>query len=319
MNKYYLGIDTSAYTTSISVIDDYMNIVFDIRKYLEVPKNKRGLRQQEAVFQHLNNFPKLLDEASKNFDISKIDTISVSTKPRNVTGSYMPVFIFGKNQAYILSKALNSKYKEFTHQEGHIGAGLISNIHMDKYGEFISLHMSGGTSEFLLVNNLESNLDINLIGCSLDISFGQLIDRVGVYLGYNFPSGCELDEIAKRGKVLDIKVPISVKERFWTNISGLENYFVGLIKKDLYREEDVVITLFYVISMIIKKIITNIFDEYGVKNILFTGGVAANTHIRRFLIEDLTRYNMKIAFPSKELCTDNSVGIAYLGKMKDGH
>ena len=100
MNKYYLGIDTSAYTTSISLIDDNENIIFDLREYLKVHKNQKGLRQQEAVFQHLNNFPKLIEKLSQDFDFSKIHTISVSSKPRNIRILYACFYIWEKSGIY---------------------------------------------------------------------------------------------------------------------------------------------------------------------------------------------------------------------------
>lgn len=120
MTKLYIGIDTSNYTTSIGVIDENNNVVLDLRKTLEVKDNNRGLRQQEAVFQHLNNLPLLIDELSNKINFNDIETISVSTRPRNLFDSYMPVFVVGKNQAYIISKVLDAKYIEFSHQEGHI-------------------------------------------------------------------------------------------------------------------------------------------------------------------------------------------------------
>ena len=108
-NKYYVGIDTSAYTTSLAVIDEDNNIVLDLRKILKVKEGKKGLRQQEAVFQHINNLPHLIEEMVEKIDINRIDTVSCSSKPRDLEGSYMPVFIAGKGQAYILSKILKTE------------------------------------------------------------------------------------------------------------------------------------------------------------------------------------------------------------------
>src|SRR5699024_3445879 len=134
MKKYYLGIDTSAYTTSIAVVDKDRNIIFDNRKVLKVESRKKGLRQQDAVFQHLNNIPDIIGDLTENIDVEKLDTVSVSAKPRNAKNSYMPVFVVGKGQAYIIAKMLNLHYKEFSHQEGHIGAAMMSNdlIYKDK-------------------------------------------------------------------------------------------------------------------------------------------------------------------------------------------
>ena len=99
MNKYYIGIDTSAYTSSLAVIDDKDRIILNARKILDVKERQKGLRQQEAVFQHVNNLPNLIENMVKEIDVSKIEVISCSSKPRNKENSYMPVFVVGKGQA----------------------------------------------------------------------------------------------------------------------------------------------------------------------------------------------------------------------------
>ena len=66
--------------------------------------------------------------------------------------------------------------------------------------EFLSLHISGGTTELLLVENKNNKLTIDIIGGTLDISLGQLIDRIGVKLGFKFPCGKEMDNISQKGR-----------------------------------------------------------------------------------------------------------------------
>lgn len=313
MSKLFLGLDTSAYTTSVAVVDEYNNIVFESREILKVKENTNGLRQQDAVFQHLNNLPRLIDKLSNSIDINLIHTISVSSKPRNEYSSYMPVFVVGKNQAFILSKVLNTPFKEFSHQEGHIAAGLLTNpITNDK---FISLHISGGTTELLLVENKEDNIHIDIIGGALDINFGQLIDRIGVYSGYGFPCGGKMEEDVKDGKLIPINIPISIKDGSWCNISGLENYFIKLILSSKYDKKDIIFTLFHTIGRIIEKLMDYTVRNYEIKDILITGGVSANSFIR----SSITKGDLNIYYPLRELSTDNGIGTAFLGKIKNGH
>lgn len=319
MSRYYLGIDTSCYTTSLGVIDENNNILLDLRKVLEVKDREKGLRQQQALFQHVNNIPFLIERLSKNIDINKIDTISVSSKPRDSIDSYMPVFIVGKNQALILSMILKKNYKEFSHQEGHIGSLLLEHEKViGKQEEFLALHISGGTSELLYVKNIVYNMEIEIVGGSLDISFGQLIDRIGVYLGLKFPCGEEMEKLSDKGKLIDIKIPISIKNKYWTNLSGLENYFLRLIYSKNYPVEDIIHTLFHTISMVIEKMIRNFIKDTNINKVLFTGGVSANNYIRKYLINAFTDEAI-IIFPKRELSTDNAIGIAYLGMTRKGH
>ncbi|SDX56849.1 Kae1-like domain-containing protein [Tepidimicrobium xylanilyticum] len=312
-NKYFVGIDTSAYTTSLAVIDGDNNIVLNLRKTLKVKEGQRGLRQQEAVFQHINNLPHLIEEMTANIDINGIVTVSCSNKPRNVEGSYMPVFIVGRNQAFILSKILGANFKEYSHQEGHIGAGIMGSS-LKCSERFFCLHISGGTTELLLVSNKGNRIYVEIIGGTLDISLGQLIDRIGVKLGFRFPCGQDLDRISQTGRPLNLKVPIKISKGTWFNLSGLENYFSSLIESKNYDLEDIVSTLFSAVTNLIFKVINNAYMEYGLKEILITGGVSANNFIRSHLNENLVDKGIKPYFAQKKMSTDNGVGIAFLGK-----
>ena len=204
MKSYYLGVDTSNYTTSLAVIDSKNNIICDKRKILDVELGKKGLRQQEALFQHIKNLPILFSEI--DIDMSIVSAVGMSTRPRTVEGSYMPCFLAGDSFAKTVSHSLNIPLKRFSHQEGHIGSCLINN---NVQGEFLTLHLSGGTTETIHCFNRPHNLEIDSIGGSLDISFGQLVDRLGVKIGLGFPAGAELERIAQNGEKLNIKIPVS--------------------------------------------------------------------------------------------------------------
>ena len=313
MDRYYIGIDTSAYTTSLAIIDDRDTIIADLRIGLTVGEGKRGLRQKEAIFQHMKNLPILVENMVEEVDVSEIEVVSCSSRPRTIKGSYMPVFMVGRGQALILSKILGCNYEEFSHQEGHIGTGML-NSDLGQRDRFISLHTSGGTTELLMVRNLDKALKIDLIGGTLDLNFGQLIDRIGVKVGLPFPCGREMDKLSQDGNILDLQVPISIQDITWINVSGLENYFTDLIFKDIYRIEDIFATLFMTIARILYAITIKASAQYDIGDVLVTGGVSANSIIRKYLESTLNEKGVTTFFPDIKLCTDNGVGIAYLGK-----
>jgi len=316
MTKYYIGIDTSAYTTSLAALNENKEIIFDMREILEVPLGQRGLRQQEAIFQHINNLPKLFNKLTKEIDINNIVSVSGSNKPRNIDDSYMPVFKVSQGQAFILSKILNVEYNEFSHQEGHIAAGLLGcNVHLER--EFLALHISGGTTELIHIKNNYNNhqdYQIEVIGGTKDISAGQLIDRIGVSLGLHFPCGNSLEELSTNGKLIDKRIPISTNKS-WINFSGPETFFYKLVDEK-YNTEDVSITVLNYVANSLANIISNAINEYQCRNILFIGGVASNTYIRSVITDRLCGSNVKLHFPDKKFCTDNAIGIAYLGNLK---
>ncbi len=196
-----LGIDTSNYKTSIALVDKEDNIVYDDRRFLNVKEGERGLRQQEALFQHVKRLPRMIDLMFSEGDFrSEIDVVAVSNRPRNIDGSYMPCFEAGLGYAKTIASSLNVPLLQFSHQEGHISAGRRFSPLRDK-SDFISFHFSGGTTEALKCSFYESDSErtnIELIGGTKDISYGQLIDRIGVFMGYPFPAGEEIDNGAMR-------------------------------------------------------------------------------------------------------------------------
>lgn len=218
---FYLGIDTSNYTTSVALYNENGTVVQN-RKLLPVKKGNVGLRQSDAVFFHTQQMFTLYKELVKDIDTTKIKAVGVSTKPRPVEGSYMPCFTVGVNVANMIADTLKVPLYEFSHQEGHISAAVLSSEHFELFqDDFIAFHVSGGTTEAVLARPYNNGFKLQLIANTLDLNAGQAIDRVGVMLGFNFPCGKQLEKSALQfdGKV---KVKPTLKEENCC-LSGLEN------------------------------------------------------------------------------------------------
>lgn len=309
MKNLILGIDTSAYTTSIAIAEAATGkIVSDLRRVLSVGKGQKGLRQQEAVFQHLKNFIELYEQI--DVDLSEINTVSVSSRPRNVEGSYMPVFTVGQNFGRTIAKTLNAEYLEYSHQENHIGAALIQ-CYKEINRNILAIHISGGTTEFLHVNKLNKGYEAEIIGGSRDITLGQLIDRIGTCMDFQFPCGYHMEKYLQDNTDIEkIKYPSITKNSF-INLSGMENYYKNLYMSNKYNKASVVNSLFEYVSGCILNITEQLQPQYKFDAIIVTGGVASNNIVRDKITE---RFNseVKLVFPSISNSSDNAVGNAYL-------
>ncbi len=309
MTDYILGIDTSAYTTSIALADfNSKEIIADKRTVLNVPAGQKGLRQQDAVFQHMRNFCKLYDELEA--DLKNVKIVSVSSRPRNVEGSYMPVFTVGQNYGKTIAKTLNCKYVEYSHQENHIAASLL-----DEYKEIndniLAIHMSGGTTEFLSVKKAQKGYDAVIAGGSMDITFGQLIDRVGTLMEFPFPCGMHMEKYLENNlNIENIKSP-AISGEFYINLSGMENHYNNLYLSDKYNKESIINSLFKYVADCILHIIKNIKSKYHFDTVILAGGVASNGIIRNSILERLDN-EFKIILPTKENSSDNAVGVSFL-------
>ncbi|TLM97465.1 O-sialoglycoprotein endopeptidase, partial [bacterium] len=158
-----LGIDTSCYTTSAALVDTAGNLVADARQLLDVGAGERGLQQSAAVFQHIRNLPGLIAKLSLRDRHDSVTLVAASTRPRPVEGSYMPVFMVGESYARTVAEAVGASFMVTSHQEGHLMAGLWSAGGPEK-NKFLAVHLSGGTSELLLVERTGTTFNIEKLG-----------------------------------------------------------------------------------------------------------------------------------------------------------
>lgn len=314
MNKsYLLGIDTSCYTTSIAIIDINGNLILDNRKVLNVEKGKRGLRQSEALFQHIKNLPSLFEDISSKVDTSKITKVCISNKPRNLESSYMPVFLAGMSFGKTIASILNAGYEEFSHQEGHIEAIRWSSESLID-DEFIGVHISGGTTEVLKIQKHNKRYKTDILGGTKDISGGQLIDRIGVKMGLEFPAGKKLEEISATGTLGEVKLPVSTVDTY-INFSGTETFVNKIIDRGKEKIEDIALGLFECISLSLYNVVYRACKKTGTNKVLLTGGVASNIFIRDNLFRLLNKDEIELYCGDKKYCTDNAVGTALLGLL----
>lgn len=310
MSNYFLGIDTSNYTTSLCITDGTL-IVSEQRQLLPVKDGEQGLRQSDALFHHTKALPELCEKLfdGKNIERDKIRAVGVSMRPRDAEGSYMPCFLAGLSFATAFAKALSVPLYGFSHQCGHImAAAMSSDVPELLEKEFISFHVSGGTTEVLYVSPLSDNLKCRIIGGTRDLNAGQAIDRCGVALGMHFPCGAQMDLLSQKSdKSFVHKVSV---DGCYCNLSGLENLAKKMIA-DGCCPEDICKFTFSYIGNTLKAISENVRAEYGNLPILYAGGVMSNTYIRSVLSEFPDVY-----FAAAHYSCDNAYGSACLAYSK---
>lgn len=296
-----LGFDTSNYTASVAWTDGKTDE--NIRKLLYVKEGERGIRQSDGVFQHMKLIPELFTQLADKIDIAAVSAVGVSTRPRTVEGSYMPVFLAGKGYAEVVSAALGVPLYKFSHQDGHVMAGIYScGAYSLLEGDFLSVHLSGGTTEILKSRYEGINFVHEIIGGTRDISAGQLIDRIGVAMGLSFPAGKALETLALTSVAAD-KLPVSA-DGSYMNFSGAETRAMRM-----HKSASLALGVLECVRDTLIKTINHAIKETGIRRILIAGGVASNGIIRDGLNNHL---NGEVYFAKKEYSCDNAVGIAYL-------
>ena len=302
-----VGFDTSNYTTSVAVCREDGEVIANLKRPLTVKEGEKGLRQSDAVFLHTKNLPGLMQELSKILLDYECCAVGVSVSPRMIEGSYMPCFLSGKAAAYAFAAEKGLPIFETAHQNGHIMAALYSNGAEEKLikGKFLAFHVSGGTTDALLITPKTdgTDIDIELVGSSKDINAGQAIDRVGVMMGLSFPCGKELEELASAyvGELEKRKVCVSDGS---CSLSGVEN-----LAKNLYEKTaDKQMTAAFVFDFLCRTLCEmseQILQKYGEMPILFAGGVMSNKIMREKLRARFDAY-----FSEPEFSADNAAGVA---------
>ncbi len=308
--SYFLGIDTSNYTTSVALYNDETNEIKSLKKLLPVKSGEKGIRQSDAVFHHTVQLPDLIEELFNDFN-GQIKAIGVSVKPCNEDGSYMPCFLTGISVARSLANAMKVPLYNLSHQDGHIVAALYSANQLNLINEdFLAFHISGGTSQALLVKPSEIYFTTEKVADSLDLKAGQAVDRVGVMLGLDFPCGPELEKLANSSKNKLKKIKVFRRDgRF--SLSGVENKCKKMLE-DGETEEDISIYCLSYIYSALDDTVMELLAEYGDLPIVFSGGVMSNKIIRAELEKN---YNCYFAEP--QFSADNACGVAVLTSICD--
>lgn len=306
MPEYILGLDTSNYTTSAALVTAGGELVANCKRPLPVKEGERGLRQSDALFAHIKNLPSLMEEIGELRGETPLAAIGVSTRPRNLEGSYMPCFLAGVAAASTAAATAGLPVYSFSHQCGHIMAALYSSGREELLDRsFGAFHLSGGTTELLRVRaDGPRGFLCEHLGGTRDLNAGQVIDRVGVAMGLRFPCGPALEQLA-----LQCTRPVPRRrvssDGCYVNLSGLENIAV-----ELFRDTgDAPLTAAFVLSYLgdaVAAMADAYLAAYGQEPLLFAGGVMSNGILKK----RLACYDA--AFADAPLSADNAVGVALL-------
>lgn len=313
MKNCFVGIDTSNYTTSLAVCGENGELLLNLRKLLSVKEGERGLRQSDAVFEHIRNMPEHTENARELLSHYHVCAVACSSKPRDAAESYMPCFLAGKNTACAMASVLGVPMYEFSHQNGHIMAAAYSSGRSEELlrAPFCAFHISGGTTEILRVVPTfdERIFTAELVGGTRDLNAGQAVDRTGVLMGLRFPCGKEMEALASEycGRVPSPKISVS---GLYCNLSGLES-----LAAKLYTEtQDKKLTSRFVLDFLAKTFIRmteGLLEVYPNTPLLYAGGVMSNKYLQARIGESFSA-----SFAAPDLSADNAAGIALLCRKR---
>jgi N6-L-threonylcarbamoyladenine synthase len=310
--KIAVGFDTSCYTTSVAACDVNGNIIASCRQLLPVPPMQKGLRQSEAVFAHVKQLPDVVTRLKAEIGSAEICAVAASAAPTDAPQSYMPVFAAGRNFAVSLASLLGVPYFSTSHQRGHILAGQIGNPPLSE--PFVALHLSGGTTESLLC----ADETVTPLGRSLDLHAGQLVDRLGVSMGFPFPAGAALEQLAMEAQA-EALLPVSMANGdLDCHLSGAETQCMRWLTGGEYPRQRIAAEAFDFLARTAARMLAAACERTGARQALIVGGVASSVLLRKQLPQRLAKRgcNAEVLFGGREYAADNAAGIARYGMRK---
>ncbi len=310
MEGVVIGLDTSCYTTSAAAVTVDGQVIASSRKLLPVPEGQRGLRQSEMVFIHTKQLPEQMQEVAEAVKGRKVVAVCASRYPRDDESSYMPAFQVGDAQARSLAAMLGVPCFACSHQRGHIHAAMVDSG-VNTQMPMLAVHLSGGTTEVLSYNGEQ----LKLLGGSLDLHAGQLVDRTGVALGLPFPAGPHLEALALQGKS-EALLPTSMDPSgLWCHLSGAETQVQRWISMGTMPRENIAMEVYDLLARTVARLVLQAGRTAGIRQVLIAGGVASSKLFRPLVTERIHKKDMgfHVCFGKPEYSGDNAVGVALIG------
>jgi len=306
----YLGLDTSNYTTSAAYWAQGADKPVQAKQLLPVKAGEMGLRQSDAVFHHTRQLPDVMERLAEALG-GGIAAVAASDRPQQVEESYMPCFLVGAGAARQLGAALGVPVHFFTHQQGHVMAALTGADCLSlRQAPFLAFHVSGGTTDALLVEpDADCVIRCRVVGHSLDLKAGQLIDRVGGMLGLPFPAGPALEQLAAQTQnTYRVKPTLKGCD---CHLSGIENQCRDRLTAGQPPAEVARFCMDSVCAAV-TGMTEALIAQYGDLPLVYAGGVMSNTMLRETLT---ARFGGRFAPPIYS--ADNAAGIACLCRIKE--
>ncbi|MEI6856750.1 tRNA (adenosine(37)-N6)-threonylcarbamoyltransferase complex transferase subunit TsaD [Psychrilyobacter sp.] len=308
-----LGIETSCDETSISVLKDGKEMLSNhISSQIDIHKEYGGVVPEIASRHHIKNIATIMEVSLKEARITldDVDYIAITYAP-GLIGALLVGISFAKGISYGRDIPIIPVH----HIKGHIYANFLEHkVELPA----IALVVSGGHTNIIYID--ENHKFFNL-GGTLDDAVGESYDKVSRVMGLGYPGGPVIDKLAYEGDKDNIHMPEPKVGGYEFSFSGVKTSVINYVnkknmKKEEYNPADIAASFQNrVVDILCKKTIKAAIEK-GVKNILIAGGVAANSLLRKELLERSKLEGIEVFYPSMKLCTDNAGMIAVAGYYK---
>lgn len=320
--KYVLSIETSCDDTSVAIINEKREVQCCLVASQDLEHSPfGGIVPEIASRNHTAHLLPLIDQAMGKSQISWNDVLGIAATNRpGLVGS----LIVGLVTAKTLAISFKKPFIGIHHIEGHIMAPFLKDETYEGaefYNEsFIALAVSGGHTQLYLVNGFGN---YQTLGQTIDDAAGEAFDKFAKMLGLPYPGGVQVDKLAQKGdpKSYTFPRPLIKEDNYNFSFSGLKSSAQRMLSKMSEEEIETNKTnlcasyqqaIVDVLSFKLEKAI----KKHKVKYFVVSGGVSANSGLRKASQSLAQKLNVELAIPPLRYCTDNAAMISIVGLMR---
>jgi N6-L-threonylcarbamoyladenine synthase len=301
-----LAIESSCDETSVALVENGKNIIANlVSSQIDIHSQYGGVVPEVASRQHIKVINLLMEEVlqKNNIKPEQIDLIAATFGP-GLQGSLLIGLLAAKTLAWMWNKPLMG----VNHLEGHIYSPFIEH---DLNPPMITLLVSGGHTEIIHFQDFGK---YELIGKTKDDAVGEAFDKVARLLDLPYPGGPQIDKLAQSGNPEAFKFPKAMPTSYDFSFSGIKTSVLYKVREleekgEVISKEDISASFSQAVAETLVKKTIKAALEKGVKTISVSGGVAANSFLRKEMTQACEKNNFTLYFPSMKYCTDNAAMI----------
>ena len=304
-----LAVESSCDETAVAIVQDGRKVLTDcIASQVDLHRIYGGVVPEIASRKHIEAIYGLADQALQRANLTRqdIDAVAVTYAP-----GLIGAVLVGVNFAKAAALAMNKPLIPVHHIRGHIAANYLAYPELEP--PFLCLVVSGGHT---MIIDVTDYTQMEILGTTLDDAAGECFDKVGRVLGMPYPGGAALDKAAQRGDDQKYVLPRSKPgaNPYDMSFSGLKTATLNLIHhaEQVGEQLDIDSLCASFCSAVSDTLVSRVvmaLQQTGRKKIAVAGGVAANSRIRRDILEAAKELGAEVYMPPLSLCGDNGAMI----------
>lgn len=315
-----LGIETSCDETAVGIVADGREILANvISSQIDIHTKFGGVVPEIASRRHLEVINDVIDRALREAGITmdEVDLIGVTYGP-----GLVGALLVGVATAKAIAYAKHIPLVGVNHMHGHVAANYLAHPELEP--PFLGLVVSGGHTNIIAVDDYN---ECRTIGSTRDDAAGEALDKIARVIGLGYPGGPKIDREAKKGnpQAHAFKRVTLEKGSYDFSFSGLKTQALNYLNNERQAGREISVPDFAasyqeaIMDVIAEKAVSAALD-FGEKSIAVSGGVSANSRLRKLLHEKGEKHGIRILEPPLILCTDNGAMIACAAyyQMKKG-